>query len=195
MTEKEVLELFPGFKLRFDEGHEGASRLERGDGGRQHLGQRDKGHVDGHQIDWPAKIGCREIAGVDAVVNHDPWILPQFPIQLAFAHVDRVHARGATLQKAIGEPARRSAEVGANEAVAGDVERRERGFELMASAAGVFLRRLDDEGGVIANQVAGFVGELSVDTHGACKNQSFRLFAAFREAAGDELGVKTVAHR
>src|SRR5690242_13700448 len=78
--------------------------------------------------------------------------------------------------------------------MAGDLERVECGFELVATTADIFLRSLDEEYGVFRNKVAGFVGELAVNTDRSRENKALRLLAAFRQTAHDELSIKTVTH-
>jgi hypothetical protein len=118
----------------------------------------------------------------------------QFPVELAFANIDGMHARGVTLEQTIREAARRCAEVGTNEAGARDGERVECGFELVAAAACVFLCSLDDEHSVFRDQVAGLMGELPVNADCSRENESLRFLAAFRQTASDELGINTVTH-
>jgi hypothetical protein len=67
-------------------------------------------------------------------------------------------------------------------------------FQLVASPADVFLRSLDDKGGVIVNQFAGFVSELGVNAHGSRENQPFGFLPAIAQTANNELGVEPGAH-
>ena len=64
---------------------------------------------------------------VDLLQDHDPRIGAQLRVELPVPDVDRVHAPGAPLQQAVGDAARRSADVGADEAARVDRERVERG--------------------------------------------------------------------
>ena len=75
---------------------------------------------------------------------HDARILPQLPIELVDGHVDRVYLARAALQQAIGESARRAADIEANPVARIDAEILERAFELQPAAARVAQRLADD---------------------------------------------------
>lgn len=49
--------------------------------------------------------------GVGLLQHGDPRVLPQTVVQLAVAHVNRVHAQGTPLEETIGEPAGGSTDV------------------------------------------------------------------------------------
>ncbi len=46
-----------------------------------------------------------QISGVEAFHDQDPGILPQAPVELAVADVDREHHPGPALEQAVGEAA------------------------------------------------------------------------------------------
>ena len=80
------------------------------------------------------------MARVRALEHDDARVGAQLRVELAVADVDRVHARGAALQQAVGEAAGRRADVEADAARGIEPERVERARELLAAARHVAPR-------------------------------------------------------
>ena len=102
--------------------------------------QGDEGHVDGHEVHRAGQHVERQVARVDVLEDHDARILPQPPVQLAVADVERDHARRAALQHHVGEAAGRGADV--EPFAAGD--RRSERCRARARASARRGRRTDD---------------------------------------------------
>ena len=90
----------------------------------QHLGQRDERHVDHHQVGRIRQLARLELARVAPLDHRDARVLPQPPAQLAVSYVQRGDAGGAALQQAVGESARRGADVQAAPGRRGRARRR-----------------------------------------------------------------------
>ena len=126
-------------ELRLHQADEDGARLreprERGRQGRQ----ADEAQVGHQQVERRTQLGGIGQLDVGALEHRHARVLTQLPRQLPVVHVHARHAAGAGLQKAIGESARRTADVHA--AHARDVlpERVERALQLMPSARNELL--------------------------------------------------------
>ena len=80
---------------------------------RQNQRERDEGDVGHHERD---RLGqAFQVAGVLPLDHDDARILANLPVQLPAPHIDRVDARRARLQQAVGEAAGTRAEIGADQ--------------------------------------------------------------------------------
>ena len=112
-----------------------------------------------------------EIARVHLFVDNYSRVVAQFPVELSGAGVDRIDARGAALQQAIGESAGGGANVQADFSSHGNSEMIERGFQLQPAAADItrLLEQLDFRASVDVR--ARLVGLLAIDQHLPGQNQ------------------------
>src|SRR5437899_36236 len=106
-----------------------------------------------------------------------------------------MHARGAGLQQAVGEAARRGAEIGGDETRDGDGEMLEGGFEFQATATDVAQFRSEFEARFGGNELSGFGGLLAVDEDFAGHDQGLRLLTSVNEAAVHQCTIKSAFHR
>src|SRR5829696_3835024 len=97
------------------------------------------------------------MARIEALHDKDPGVLSQTPIELAIAHVDREDHRRTALQQAVGESAGRSAGVQAALALDRDAQLIQRVLQLDAASGDELLALLDDELGVLGDQLARLV--------------------------------------
>ena len=109
-------------------------------------------------------------------------------MELAVADVDRDDSRGSRLQKAVREPTRRRADIGA--VAPGDVERErlQRVLQLLASARDEARRALHLELGVLSDLLARLV--MSRDE--TREHERLRLRARLREPALHEKHVEAL---
>src|SRR5215467_1902198 len=146
--------LAPHLELRLDERDNLAPRSEDTKRRRQNLFERDERDIDDGERRLVAEDARVERARI-RVLHHDhALILAQTGVELAGADVDRVHTRGALLEQAIGEPARRGADVQTDSPGHLDLEVVERVDELLAPAAHVGAPRPDLDGGPWSDQDA-----------------------------------------
>src|SRR5260221_3551770 len=89
----------------------GIARLQRRHQRGQHQAQRDEREVRHGRA---ARFVEAELARVDPLVDHHARIGAQLRVQLAVAHVDRVHAHGPALEQDVGEPAGRGSQIDAD---------------------------------------------------------------------------------
>ena len=129
---------FPHFELGlYQDNHFARPASKMRQRPRQNHGDGDEADIANRQVDGSPMSARRQIARVHAFVHDHARIVAQFPVELAGADVDGVHARGAALQQAIGEAAGRGADVEADFARHVDAEMIERRFQLQAAAADV----------------------------------------------------------
>ena len=115
-------------------------------------------------------------------------------MELIVADVHRGDARRAVLQQAVGEAARRRADVEAVEPLDGESEMRERALELPAAAAHEALGRLDLDLRVVSHAVAGLgVGD-ALHAHLPLAHEALRERARLREPARHQQFVETDVH-
>ena len=136
------------FELGLDQADEDGARLreprERGRQGRQ----ADEAEVGHQQVERHTQLGGIGQLDVGALEHRHARVLAQLPRQLPVVHVHARHAAGAGLQKAIGESARRAADIHA--AHARDVlpERVERALQLVPAARDELLAALHHDVGI-----------------------------------------------
>ena len=70
------------------------------------MGSGNKGNVHRNSVHRFADLSPVEVTGVHALMQPDARVLPQLPVQLSSADVDRVHAFRSALQQAIHKAAR-----------------------------------------------------------------------------------------
>src|SRR5262245_42596497 len=178
-----------GLELRLDEDQR--TPAGRGDGqrGRQREPERDEGHVARDQVRgiWQRTW----LAYVRALDHHDPGVVPQPRMELAVAHVERDHVRGAVLQQTVGEAACRRADVESARSRDVDVEVRQRVLELLAATGDIAGRLLDDELCALVDLLA----RLLVSPHAAREHERLRLRAAVGEPALNKQHVQALLHR
>ena len=125
-------------------------------------------------------------------LEHDhTGIAAQLRVELAVADVDRDDARGAALEQAVREAARRRADVEAVRAGHVEAEGVERVRELLAAAGDERRRPLDLELGVLVDLLAG----LRVPRDEPGQDEGLRLGTRLGEAALDEQHVEALLHR
>ena len=144
-----------GLELRLHERDDVAARPEgRGDRGEDEV-ERDERDVDRREADrFGQGRGC-ERAGIRALHRDHARVAAQRFGELAAADVERIHARRATLQQHVGEPAGRRPDVEAHETGRIDPEGVQAGGELVATAADVGLGGVDLDARRRVDQVAG----------------------------------------
>jgi hypothetical protein len=76
--------------------------------------ERDERHIADDKIHRLGQAVTCQVAGIGLFPHEDARIVPQLQVQLRGSDVDGVHARGAMLEEAVGEPAGRGADVGAH---------------------------------------------------------------------------------
>ena len=95
-----------------------------------------------------------QLARVRPLQHGDARVVAELRVQLAVADVERDHARGAALEQAVGEAARRGADVERSRGPSSvEAERVERVRELLAAARDVRRRPLDGQLGVLGHLV------------------------------------------
>jgi hypothetical protein len=103
--------LSAGLELRLDERDErglfGRERERR----RQYRREPDEARITGDYFDGLGDLGSGQVTGVQALVNDDARILPQFPGELTMPDIDGVDPRAAARQQHIGEAASRGADI------------------------------------------------------------------------------------
>ena len=146
----------PGLELRLDDRQQPIGTREHGHDGRQHERKRDEGVIDDGEV--AAGPGNRRgpaaaltPGGSSRGHRAEPFV------QLAAADVERGDVRRSGLQQAIGETARGSADVQAVQPRGVDLERRERGRELVAAARHEQRAPLDVELGISRVGLPAFV--------------------------------------
>ena len=124
-----------GFELRLHEQHEiSPGRAQREETG-EHRSERDEGEVGDQHVHGLADGGDGEVAHVCAFPHVDSRISAKPLVELAVADIHRDHRRRADLQQAVREAARGGAGVERTPSRDVDVERRERGGQLLSPAA------------------------------------------------------------
>ena len=118
------------------------------------LGQRDEGDVDRDERDRLGKAVGRQLPGVGLLHRHDPCVSAKRLGELTATDVDGVDAARTALQEHVGEAASRGSDVEADLTGWIDPERVERGRELVAAAADVWVGRLDGDELSCVEQVA-----------------------------------------
>ena len=190
--------LAAGLELRLHQQHE----LGIGGGEREQVGrdgpQRDEREVGDAQVGRRIDRARLELAHVRALHHRDARVVAQRPRELTAADVDRDDVRGAVPQQAVGEAARRRADV--DRAGAGDVdrERGERARELRAAARHEHVvARLDGNDDRLGrvDLPRGGGGRGAAHRHPAGDDRLDGSRPARREAAPHELDVEASPHR
>ncbi len=163
----------PHLELRLDHRQAVVPRRGHAEHGRQHLPQGDERDVDHDQVGR-----VRELVGLDrarvATLDHGhALVVAQPPVELAVGDVERDHVRGAALQQAVGEAARRGADVERLAPRDVDRQRVERVGELDAAARDELGRSVDAELDVVLHKLPrlGRSGAPGTEVHLACEHR------------------------
>ena len=175
--------LASGLELGLNERDDTAAVREGADDWRQNQAQRDEGDIARREGgDERQVLGLHE-AGVEALAPPDARIVLELLVELVVADIDGGHARRPVLEEAVGEAARRSADVEAVEPFHREAEVDEGPFELLAAATHEAGFRGERDLGVLGEGVARLCRGLAVHAHFASENKALRHFAALSEAA------------
>jgi len=174
----------PRLELRLDQRDDLAARDQPARHRRQDEAQRDERHIDRRQ---PNRLGeFAQGSGVLAFHEHHPRIVPQPPVQLPVADIDRINPVGAVLQQAVGESAGRGPDVGAHPSGRLQPELLEGRLQLLTTPG-------DEAGGgdhfdcrVRGHPGRGLQHELSLQPHLAGHDHPLGEGAALDQAARDE---------
>ena len=182
------------FKLRLDQYNHLPLRLEQGNDGRQDQRDRDEADIADDQVDALADRVVRQLARVDALVQDDARIGAERPRHLARPDIHRMDPRRAGLQKRVGEPSGRGADVETD--LAGDVDRKccESAGQFHSAAAHVRRPREHFDRAILRHGVARLARLLPVDEDLAGHDQRLRLLARFGEPALDQKTVQAHLH-
>ena len=134
------------------------------------------------------RLECPRVRPLD---DGDPRVGAKLRVELPATHVERYDPRCASLEQAVGEAARRGADVEAVRVGRVDAECVERVRELLAASRNEWRRPLDRELGVLVDLLAG----LCVAGDEAGQHERLRLRARLREAALDEEDIEALLHR
>jgi hypothetical protein len=131
-----------------------------------------------------------EEAGVGALEEGDAGVGAELVVDLAVAGVDGQDGGGAVLEHAVGEAAGGGSDVGAGQALDGDVPGGEGGLELEAAAGDVteVVAQHADDGGVVdegagLGGLSAFFEALLVDQDAAGEDERLRALAGGGEGA------------
>ncbi len=148
--------LAPRFKLGFDQGDDEAARSEyafdRGEQEREG-DEGSIGHGDGGNVREQRGV---ERARVDSVHGDDARVCAESRVQLVVADIHGIDTRCAVLQEAVGEAARRSADIEADRIFDAQVPVGECGFQFFATSTHEALGRFDGDFGIGRYGVTGF---------------------------------------
>jgi hypothetical protein len=174
-----------GLELRLDQRHDRRGRRHHPEHGRQRQAQRDERDVDRGQV-GRLRQGF-EPAHVGALHDHHARVAAQSVVELAVAHVERVHPARAALEQDVGEAAGRGAHVqgdGARDVQPPGVERRR---QLEPAAADVGQRRPQHgDAGVVGDGLAGLGGRPPVDLDRPGQDERLRPLPRLRQPALDQ---------
>ncbi len=178
----------PGLELRLHE-HEGVpAGLEQPQHGRNGDPDADEGDVADEQVGRERQLGER--AGVRPLEHGHARVVPELRVELPVADVDRGDARRPVLEEAVGEAARRGAEVDGGASLDPDVDELERVGELLASAGDEPGRPLDLELRVLVD----LMPRLVVAPDEPRDHERLRLGPALGEPALHEQDVQALLH-
>src|SRR5436309_2488512 len=178
-------EVLTYLELWLDERDRFTTRREDVEDGGQHLFQRDERDVDDGQGRLVTEDARVERARVRLLHDDDARIAAQAGIELSGAHVDRIHARGATLEKTVGETAGGCADVDAQLADDVDVEVVEGVRQLLTAATHIGRPPTQLDFGFGGDEGAVFVDSLTVHEHVAGHDQFRGLLSAVHQSALD----------
>src|SRR5882672_8988557 len=157
--------LAAGLELWLDERDDLAARRQHVEDRRQHLFQRDEGHVDDGQRRLIAEEAWVQRARVCVLHDHHARVLAQPLVELAAADVDGVDDARTALEQAVREAARGGADVHADAALHADAEMLERVDELFAATADVGGAPFQVQLRLRGHERSGLVRTLTVDEH------------------------------
>jgi hypothetical protein len=116
--------------------------------------------------------------GVEVLDHDDAFVVPQLPVQLTMADVERDHSNGTALKKDVGEAARRGADVQALATANVDVERIEGVGELESASTRIWMIRSDEaDRRLIVHRGTCFRRGAIVDRDLSCQDERARTFA------------------
>lgn len=161
---------------------------------RQNLSHGNEREIHRDQRQIRREVRRREVSNIEFVSDRHPWIRPEPPRQLPFPYIIGMDKGCASLKQAIGEAARRGAQVGAHAAVDGDSKMIEGGLELGAGSAGEWELMQNPDLGFRVDQLSCFFDLLLVDKDVTGQKQRLRFVPAFRNSAFDKQQVDASLH-
>jgi hypothetical protein len=124
---------------------------------------------------------------VEVLDDDHAFVIPQLPVELTVADVERHDANGAALQQRIGETTRRCADVQALAPTDLDVKRIEGVRELEAAATGIRVVWCDErDHSLVVDGGAGFRRRAIVNRDLTRKDERACPFARRRKSAFDD---------
>ncbi len=93
-------------KLRLDQAEQLGLGLQKLHQVIEHLGDRDKGEIQGHQVDQLGDLFAAKVAQVAAIAYLDAGIVAQACVELTVADIDGVDPLCAALQQHVDKAAR-----------------------------------------------------------------------------------------
>ena len=153
--------------------------------------KRDEGEVRHHEVNGLGQVEA--LTGVDALHDAHALVVAELPVQLTLPHVDRVDARRAALQDAVGEAAGGRADVEHDHPRHVDAEVVERTLELLAAAGHEARPGFDRDDRVLRHRGRGAVGAVAGDAHRAGEDQRLGALAARCELTLDQQLIETYA--
>src|SRR5207253_5244217 len=155
--------------------------------------QRDERQIGDDEIDAFRQL--EPLARVHALARDDAGVGTELPVQLALAHIDRVHPDGAALEEAVGEAAGGRPDVQRDLAARVDAELVQGRVELLATARHEPRALRDRDRRHIRHRRRGAVGDLAVHANRAREDERLRALAAGSERTLDEQLVEPDARR
>ena len=187
----------PRLKLRLDQAYHLAARRQDGVRGRQDPGQGDKGDIHTGEIRHPVRIQVLRlyIAEIGLFHTDDAGVLPELPVQLAVAHIDRIDTGGPVLEHAVGKAAGRRPDIHADPALQVDRECLHGLLELEAAPADIaqaLAAHLDP--GILGKSRPGLVFLLIVHIDDPRHDQRLRLLPRGGEALLCQEDIQPLFH-
>ena len=152
----------PDLELGLDQGQAVEPLGRAAEHGRQDLGQRDERDVDHDQVRRVGQLVGTQRARVAPFDDRHPRIGAEPPGKLAVGDIHRDDVRNPGLEQAVGEPARRGADVERPPPRHRNGERVQGVSQLDAPARDERRRRHDLELDVVGHELAGFLGPPAV---------------------------------
>jgi hypothetical protein len=119
--------------------------------------------------------------------DHHTFVIPELPVQLPVANVERDDAKGSALQQYIGKSTSRCADIKALAPADLDVKRVECMSELESAAASVWMIGCDEgDRRLVVDSRACFCRRAIVDCDLSCENQRACTLARWSESTLDD---------
>src|ERR687897_612040 len=183
-------QLWSRLELGLDEHDRLAQRRRGGKEAPEGHSQGDEGEVGDEEVGEERQVLAGQVSHVGALLDDNPRVVPQRPVQLPVAHVDGQDPPGAPPQERVGETAGRGAGVDAGSAFYPHPEHFDSSVELLSGARDEAVLTLDGERFVRGDAQAGLRDHSVADAHGAREDQTLRSAPRLGEAALDEQGVQ-----